>query len=107
MATVQTYNYPFYSQGSLMRDQDLTAYLATPGILPGFSPLPQQDKTKSPHKFIYQSISKYRYNLPSPTINPILYKALPSKNHIRLLEILPGSNNPLQYKLHVGYLPNN
>ncbi len=36
--------------------------------------------------------------------SPVLYEDLPSDDHIRLLEILPGTDSAMECLLHVGYL---
>lgn len=90
-----------------MQDQDLTAYLSTSTTLSSPSPLFQQatHEPERPLPFSCRSSYGYKCGLPFQTPIPTLYEDLPSDNHIRLLEILPGDNGPLQCKLHVGYLP--
>ena len=96
-------NYYFYGHGRKIHDQDLSATLASQEVFPGSS----ANLNKASIKQFHDSRQiPFRCNasdcICTRTGGDNLYDDLPSPGHIRLLEILPGSEDSIECRLHLA-----
>lgn len=106
-------NYYYYSTGRILHDRDLSACLEASSSPPGptQTPLQQQPPPEGPIKilpFRCRTEGGCKCGIASsnlPRESSIYDGPLPSDDHIRLMEILPGHSDMIECRLHVASLP--
>ncbi|KAH8707194.1 hypothetical protein GQ44DRAFT_777478 [Phaeosphaeriaceae sp. PMI808] len=98
----------YKSSGKVTKD-DLSTFLAASGVQSELPPsqLPQnaQAGPNEPLPFVCRSPGGCKCDPPLPSESLGLYQDLPSGNHLRILEVLPGLSGVVECILHVGRLP--
>lgn len=111
MLIFQVRNYYYYGKGSVMADQDLAAYLAEYGLSPesaaeGISLESARTESCELRPFVCRySEGCAGCGVTEDFDSTSMYTILPSDEHIRLLEILPGTRGPVKCRLHTALLP--
>lgn len=107
-------NYYYYGTGRIIHDQDLSACLQSsyPVTGPEHAPLRQQSRSEGPTRILPFNCRadggcKCGIAAPDPSSQRSIYDGpLPSDDHIRLLELLPGNGyDQVECRLHVACLP--
>ncbi|EPE32061.1 hypothetical protein GLAREA_12143 [Glarea lozoyensis ATCC 20868] len=105
------YNQMFFgfSRSGRYMDDNLSSYLAVAKLQSEYPPLQMSQSAQAspgePPAFVCRSSGRCECRPLLPSTDLSLYHELPSVDHLRILEVLPGRSGVIECVLHVGRLP--